>query len=180
MENIRFYSHNTPMTREKFSHLYNIMEYSFPPTERGSEALHYSEYNRPEFRCMCYEPDGVPAAFLNYYELSDDNIIFIEHFAVDISLRGKGTGSAMLKELMTSAADSLIVLEVEPPEGDAEKRRISFYQRIGLVFNPGEYFQPEFYGLSPAIPLNLMTSRPIDYEQFESVKSLIHCKVYRK
>lgn len=180
MDNIRFYSHKNPMPREKFSKLYSIMEYSFPPTERGSEALHYSEYNRPEFRCMCFEPDGVPVGFLNYYDLHEDNVIFVEHFAVDITQRGCGTGSAMLRELLNSAGNSLIVLEVEPPESEAEKRRISFYQRIGLIFNHGEYFQPEFYGKSPAIPLNLMTSRPIDEEQFEAVKSLIHRKIYRK
>lgn len=180
MENIKFYSHADPMPREKFSQLYSIMEYSFPPTERGSESLHFSEYNRPEFHCMCYEPDGIPTGFLNYYDLCEDNVIFIEHFAVDVGQRGRGTGSAMLKEFLKSAVKSLVVLEVEPPEGDVEKRRISFYQRIGFVFNPGEYFQPEFYGRSPAIPLNLMTNRPIDDEQFETVKSLIHRKIYRK
>lgn len=180
MEHTCFYSHTSPMPREKFSHLYRIMEYSFPPTERGSEKFHYSEYDRPEFCCMCYEPDGIPAGFLNYYDLREEETIFVEHFAVDRSLRGHGKGSDMLRSFIESAGNSLIVLEVEPPEGDIERRRIAFYQRIGLTLNSGEYFQPEFYGFSPAIPLMLMTNKPLSDAEFEDVKQLIHKRVYRK
>ncbi len=180
MDYIKFYSHTDPMPREKFSRLYSIMEYSFPATERGSEAFHYSEYKRPEFRCMSYEPQGVPAGFLNYYDMEDAATIFVEHFAMEPSLRGRGTGSDMLRCFLDYASDSLVVLEVEPPEGDMEKRRIAFYQRIGLILNPGEYFQPEFYGKSPAIPLMLMTNKPISDSEFEDIKQLIHKRIYLK
>lgn len=180
MDYIKHYSHNDPMPRDKFTLLYRILERSFPATERGSEELHYSEFRRPEFRCMCYEPDGIPAAFLNYFYLSDADLVFVEHFAVESTLRGKGTGSEMLRCFLEAATGSLVVLEVEPPEGETEKRRIAFYQRLGMTLNKGEYFQPEFYGKSPAIPLKLMTNRPLDDAEFAKVKQLIHKRIYRK
>lgn len=180
MEHVNIYHTNSPMERQKFSQLYQIMEYSFPPTERGSEALHYSELSRPEFRCLCYEPENVPLAFLNYYEFPDIRTVFVEHFAVSDELRGRGTGSALMEHLKRITEPFLIVLEVEPPAGQTERRRIEFYKRLGFSMNEGEYFQPEFYGKSPAIPLKLMTSRPLDDKEFSELSRLIHRRVYRK
>lgn len=180
MNNCSIYSHNAPMPREQFSQLFRIMEYSFPVTERGSEAMHYSEFDRPEFRCLCYEPDGIPEAFLNYFDFAEDNIIFVEHFAVAKELRGQGIGSVLMSYLKEITFPSLIVLEVEPPDGETERRRISFYQRLGFYLNDGSYFQPEYYGRSPAIPLRLMTTEPLDTDAFVKVRSLIYKKVYKK
>ena len=89
MENLITYSKTSPISDEKFDRLFEILEYSFPPCERGSYALHRSEFTRDEFRCMCYEPEGVPAAFINYYHLRDINALFVEHFASAEELRGK-------------------------------------------------------------------------------------------
>ena len=96
MENLITYSKTSPISDEKFDRLFEILEYSFPPCERGSYALHRSEFTRDEFRCMCYEPEGVPAAFINYYHLRDINALFVEHFASAEELRGKGVGSAVM------------------------------------------------------------------------------------
>lgn len=180
MENIELYSCKNPMPRKKFSILYKIMEYSFPPTERGSEKLHYSEMSRPEFRCLCYEPDGNPSAFLNYYDFTEQSVVYVEHFAVAQELRGKGTGSALIQYLKKSSAPSIIVLEVELPEGDIQRRRIEFYQRLGFYLNQGDYFQPEFYGNPIQIPMKLMSTEPLDNESFEKVKNLIHQKAYQR
>jgi len=180
MSEYMFYSGSSPMPMEKFSALYRIMEYSFPPTERGSERFHYSEFERREFRCLCYEPEGIPAAFMNYYDLEKNGLVFVEHFAVDESLRGQGRGSDMLQRFMEHYCRSLIVLEVEPPEGEAERRRIAFYQRMGMHLNDGEYFQPEFYGKCAALPLRLMTNRPLSKADFDDVMSTIHREIYRK
>ena len=59
MENLITYSKTSPISDEKFDRLFEILEYSFPPCERGNYALHRSEFTRDEFRCMCYEPEGV-------------------------------------------------------------------------------------------------------------------------
>ena len=142
MENLITYSKTSPISDEKFDRLFEILEYSFPPCERGSYALHRSEFTRDEFRCMCYEPEGVPAAFINYYHLRDINALFVEHFASAEELRGKGVGSAVMNSLLERSGDSLVVLEVEPPEDELSRRRVQLYRRLGFTLNDGSYFQP--------------------------------------
>lgn len=81
MSQINIYSQNVPIPVDKFDRLYHILEYSFPETERGNYRFHRNEFSRKNFRSMCFEPDGMPAAFLNYYELQDISAVFVEHFA---------------------------------------------------------------------------------------------------
>ena len=50
MENLITYSKTSPISDEKFDRLFEILEYSFPPCERGSYALHRSEFTRDEFQ----------------------------------------------------------------------------------------------------------------------------------
>lgn len=179
MENLITYSKTSPISDEKFDRLFEILEYSFPPCERGSYALHRSEFTRDEFRCMCYEPEGVPAAFINYYHLRDINALFVEHFASAEELRGKGIGSAVMNSLLERSGDSLVVLEVEPPEDELSRRRVQLYRRLGFTLNDGSYFQPPFYGNPKPLPLMLMSTRPLSASEFASTAASIHRNVYK-
>ena len=179
MENLITYSKTYPIPDEKFDRLFEILEYSFPPCERGNYALHRSEFTRAEFRCMCYEPEGVPAAFINYYHLRDINALFVEHFASAEELRGKGVGSAVMNSLLERSGDSLVVLEVEPPENELARRRVQLYRRLGFTLNEGAYFQPAFYGNPEPLPLMLMSTRPLSTSEFASTAASIHRNVYK-
>lgn len=178
MNNTVIYSSKNPMPHEKFMQLFDIMERSFPREEHGSAQLHYSELSRSEFRCLCYEPEGVPAAFMNYYDFSENSVVFLEHFAVEQQLRGNGIGSQLMQYFKEITSPSLIVLEVEPPEGEKERRRIAFYQRMGFVLNSGEYFQPAFHEGMSELPLKLMSTEPLHGARFKETAALIHKKAY--
>ena len=52
-----------------------------------------------------------------------------------------------------------MLLEVEPPEGDMQRRRIGFYERNGFCLHAYPYQMPCLHGDGPALPLLLM-SRP--------------------
>ncbi len=179
MENLITYSKTYPIPDEKFDRLFEILEYSFPTCERGNYALHRSEFTRDEFRCMCYEPEGVPAAFINYYHLRDINALFVEHFASAEELRGKGVGSAVMNSLLERSGDSLVVLEVEPPEDELSRRRVQLYRRLGFTLNEGAYFQPAFYGNPEPLSLMLMSTRPLSTSEFASTAASIHRNVYK-
>lgn len=179
MENLITYSKTSPIPDEKFDRLFEILEYSFPPCERGNYALHRSEFTRDEFRCMCYEPEGVPAAFINYYHLRDINALFVEHFASAEELRGKGVGSAVMNSLLERSGNSLVVLEVEPPEDELSRRRVQLYRRLGFTLNEGAYFQPAFYGNPEPLPLMLMSTRPLTAAEFTRTAASIHRNVYK-
>ena len=178
MENTVIYTHENQIPDEKFVQLFSIIDHSFPREEHGSFAMHRAEMRRPEFRCLSYEPDGLPAGFMNYYLFAGENIAFLEHFAVSQELRGNGAGSRIMQYFKEITAPKNIVLEVEPPEGEIQRRRIAFYQRMGFLLNDGEYFQPDFYGKTDGIPLKLMSTKPLDKQDFQRVTKLIHKRVY--
>ncbi len=180
MENTVIYNFENPMPDEKFTRLFSIMERAFPPEEHGTAAQHRAEFSRREFHCLCYEPEGAPAGFMSYYRFAEENVVFLEHFAVDQELRGNGVGSRLMRYFKEIVSPALIVLEVEPPEGEAERRRIGFYQRMGFVMNQGEYFQPDFNGTDFRLPLKLMSTAPIDGEEFQQIKVLIHKRAYNR
>ena len=179
MENLITYNKKNPIPDEKFDRIYEILEYSFPPTERGSYALHRSEFTRDNFRCMCYEPEGLPAAFINYYLLHDVDALFVEHFASAAELRGKGIGSAVMNNLLEQSGASFIVLEVDPPVDEISRRRVGLYRRLGFTLNEGSYFQPAFYGSPEPLPLMLMSTKPLNTEEFAAAAASIHHNVYK-
>lgn len=178
MENMIVYDISNPMPKDKFAKLFDIMERSFPRNEHGSAELHFREMSRPDFKSLCYEPDGDLAAFMNYYDFPEQDLIFLEHFAVMEALRGKGIGAQLMSRLKELTSPAMIVLEVEPPKGEIERRRIAFYQRLGFYLNDGDYFQPDFYGSDFRLPLKLMSTEPMDEARFEEVKSFIHKSAY--
>ena len=179
METLNLYSKKHTIPGNKFKRIFEILEYSFPPCERGNYALHRAEFNRDDFRCLCYEPAGIPSAFINYYIIAELDALFIEHFACATELRGKGIGSSLMKELLGQAGSSLILLEVEPPDNEISCRRVKFYQRLGFTLNEGSYFQPAFYGNPEPLPLKLMSNRPLSDHDFTHAVSAIHQKVYK-
>ena len=81
---------------------------------------------------MTLSENGKVLGFLNFWELSD--FVYLEHFAVDKNLRGKGLGSELIRKLSEICAGKTIVLEAEPPElNEFSSRRIEFYRRLGFV-----------------------------------------------
>ena len=77
--------------------------------------------------------------FLSAWEF--DDILFFEHFAVSSKVRNGGIGGRMLREVLAKV-NKMTCLEVELPEGELEKRRISFYERNGFCYNSYPYTQP--------------------------------------
>ena len=86
--------------------------------------------------------DGVPCGIANLYLSSVEKLKHQSLFAiiVDQEYRGKGIGTAMLKDLMRRAKDEfkIEILHLEVYEGNPAKR---LYERLGFV----EYgFHPKF------------------------------------
>ena len=80
---------------------------------------------------------------------------YIEHFAIDPSLRSKGYGTMALKTF-AHTQPTPIVLEVEPPTDVLTLRRIGFYERCGLALYDYDYIQPSYAPDRSAVPLRLM------------------------
>lgn len=155
MEKITIYSHEYPMSREYFLRLFEILEYSFPKSERRGSEEHFSEFKKPAFRSMVLD-DGTMSGFMNFWIL--DGFIYLEHFAVAKEMRGQGLGAYLMDELKKISGGLPIILEAEPPEiNDTASRRVRFYERLGFVLNGYKYLQPPYNDGEQPLPLAIMS-----------------------
>lgn len=105
-----------------------------------------------------------------------DTFLYIEHFAMDASLRSQGYGSLALQAFI-QASDRPLVLEVEPPTDALARRRIGFYQRCGLALYDFDYMQPAYTPECSPVPLCLMGTLPQE-ASLAIVAELLHREVY--
>ena len=155
MKKITVYSKKNPMSRELFSRVFEILEYSFPKSERRGFEEHLSEFQRPAFRSMVLE-DSAVLGFMNYWELN--GFLYLEHFAVAKEMRGKGLGALLMDELKKIADKQPIILEAEPPDqSDIAARRVRFYERLRFTLNKYNYFQPPYSSGESPLPLSIMS-----------------------
>lgn len=155
-----------------FPEIYRIMQASFSDDEYRPYDEQLALFEEPEYRIYY-----MPAGFLAVWEF--ESFIYIEHFAVDPSLRNSGTGSAMLQELVKQYQKP-ICLEVELPEDELTRRRIGFYERNGFVFNEYPYIQPPISKGKSPVPLRIMTYKSeITREEFQKMKEILYRRVYK-
>lgn len=175
---ITIYSPENQMPLDIFRHVFAILEYSFPETERRGFSEHFAELKKSSFRSAVISENGEVHGFINFRVLS--RLIFIEHFAVAREFRGKGLGSSALRELLANAEKLPIILEVEPAEtSETARRRIEFYKRLGFYENNGEYYQPPFGKDGKALPLILLSyPERLSGEEFSICAEVIYREAY--
>ncbi len=165
------------LKREEFDIAFAIMEASFPVTEmrtyEGQKALlengYYQLYG-------ARDKEGKVLAFIGAWEI--DDFIFVEHFAVDSSLRGQGLGARMLHKFIEEKRKA-VILEVELPDTKTAKRRIRFYERVGFYLNEYGYLQPPMREGNPLLPLQIMTwPEKIDEKEFLYYRERLYKIVY--
>jgi ribosomal protein S18 acetylase RimI-like enzyme len=153
---------------------------SFPRNERRpiSELHHLIEHEKDFHVYVVANKDNDRVGFFTYWSFS--HYIYAEHFAVNPEFRNTGIGKKIMEFLLASFKRP-IILEVETPDNEIAKRRISFYERLG--FTPWynyEYMQPPYEKEFDPVPMTLMTHGDISLDSnFENIKSDIYKKVYK-
>lgn len=152
-------------------------EDSFPTEERRDYELVLNLIaNDSRFSLTTLIRDGQYAGFITGWDFGD--FIYLEHFAIDASMRNGGIGSKALKAYL-GPLDKPVVLEVELPTDEMSKRRIGFYERLGLKLDTRTYFQPPYRKGDGFLEMRLMTYGPLDLEKdFDRVKEMIYKHVY--
>lgn len=164
------------MKKDEYSEVYQILEDSFPATERRTRQAQQSLLNEPAYQIVVCEHEGRVGAFLAYWQLED--FLFIEHFAANPKLRNHGLGGKILQDFLQNSQQRT-VLEVEPPETELAKRRIGFYIRNGMTLNTYSYQQPSMAVGQPAIPLLVMSSGgELTLREFQCFRDEVFQKVY--
>lgn len=150
---------------------------AFPASERRTpeQQRHVVDHN-PLFRFCTIQVEGKTVGFLSYWELPA--FIYVEHFAVDASLRGQNIGFMTMQELHKKSTKP-IILEVERPDTEIARRRIRFYERCGYTLWNREYLQPPYQDGYTPLPLLLMCHGHLtEAEDFSRIKETLYKEVY--
>lgn len=158
MEDILLY----PMTRADEDGIKVLYESSFPVEERRPwpeiGALHDGD---ARFTLYVLRRGGERVGMISVWRF--DGFRYVEHFAVEPSMRGTGIGRRAIDRLI-SIDSSPVVLEVEPPVGAADdmtRRRVRFYEGGGFsAFPLFHYVQPPYAPGLPSVRLMLMSTSP--------------------
>lgn len=143
---------------------WQIYRTSFPPEEQRSEDDHVRALTDPHFHADGIWTDDGLAGILYFWQYG--NTYYIEHLAVNPSMRGQQLGS---RALAAFCPGKRVILEIDPPVDDISVRRQHFYRRSGFVSNPHEYIHPSFGYSHPAHRLVLM-SYPTPLTDREAVR----------
>ena len=169
---------------EHFDHIFDLMEASFPTDEyrkREEQKLLFSE---PAYRVYGIFDDTNQGIVCFICCWNFENILYIEHFAVNPAYRNAGLGSRIIQEIPTishmNLTDGVICLEVEPPETDDAIRRIEFYKRNGYFINEFEYVQPPLSSGKAPVKLMIMTyGKSLTELEFQELKHILYKRVYK-
>lgn len=161
----------------RFNNFFKLYEASFPVEERRPSAeVKKIACSDPRFHMLeAWEGDNFKG-FFTYWDFGA--FTYGEHFAVVEEFRGHGIGSEILKHVIETVGQDLII-EVEPPVTVSAQRRIGFYERHGLKpWNDVNYTQPAYSAGLPSVPMMLMTMGFNDAAQVERAAQVIRREVY--
>lgn len=155
---------------------WQLCEEAFPAEERRTLEAQTQLLRNSIYRFITLHAEGELVGFMGYWQLT--GFVFLEHFAVTPTARGKGIGKRALEKL-GEVVQQTLVLEVEPPFNEMAQRRINFYERSGFHLNPYPYAQPPYSPEKPWVPLLLMTyPERLSLPAFQQVKEELYKVVY--
>ncbi len=163
------------LSKENFDEIFSIMEKSFPVDEYRERNKQLTLFQEKSYKVYGAR-EGDLKGFIAVWELK--GCTFIEHLAVKESYRNAGVGGALLQEIIAHYGNEKVVLEVELPLGETERRRIGFYERNGFHLNEFPYLQPSL-GSGEKPLLIMSTLSKISQSEFEPIKREIYETVYK-
>lgn len=164
------------ITEELFDVFYEFLSESFLKVEFRSYEAQKRLLKKDSYQILfCFIGDKI-VGVMALWNLED--FWFIEHFAVTTALRNKGIGKKML-DFVKLSFEKYVILEVELPYNEMNKKRIGFYQRNGFLYNDYEYYQHPLNKGDKPLPLRIMSfPNEINKEQFDKVAETLKVNVY--
>ena len=117
-----------------------LYEASFPRHEQRLPDEQRAVLSHPEYHFIQLFDGAEFVGLLLYWEAEDFR--YVEHFCVRPELRGRRYGAKALEELGRDG--KTVVLEIDPPVDDIDRRRQGFYQRCGFAVNPYPHVHPPY------------------------------------
>lgn len=108
---------------------------AFPKIERFPWMLLRFLACKNDIEFICYYEEDILCGFT--YTAKNENGLYVLFLAVNTEIRGRGYGSAILSNLKEYGNGRQILLNIEPPDAEAENaeervRRYRFYRKNGF------------------------------------------------
>ena len=136
---------------------------SFPIDERRELSVQIEVPKHGDYHFEVVLNDNVFIGFIAWWQF--EGLRFIEHFATHKNHRGRGYGKTILKKFISEDNEG-IILEVELPHSEINKRRIEFYKKLGFKLNMHEYYQLPLRKNGAKLALMVM-SYPLEVDEKE-------------
>ncbi len=165
-------------THAALKKIQSLYETAFPERERRDFSQLLTLLEVDNMQLISVEDASIAIGFLIQWEF--DKFIYLEHFAIDLSHRGKNYGSKIIQQVIQNTPKFLL-LEVEPPGDEIGARRVKFYDKLGLKICPFDYQQPPYRKNETAFPMLIMSyPRELSKVAFEQYTAIIKAEVYER
>ena len=159
-----------------FEQMYALLQSSFLREEYRDYERQKMLLNKEIYEVLLVLSGETVVGMTAFWHLSD--FVFIEHLVVNKDERSKGIGSKMLQKIKEYTSGS-VILEVELPYNEINRKRIGFYERNGFVYNNFEYFQKPLNQGDEPLPLRIMSyPNELSEEKFENIRKRLVKGVY--
>lgn len=149
-----------------FKSLYDV---SFPIFEQRTEVQQNIAFCKENYHLIAYIDENDFVGFISYWDF--ESYVYIEHFAVNSDIRGKGYGSKILN-LFIESVNKIVLLEIDPIVDEVSAARMRFYKRNGFYENIHNHVHPAYREAFDAHHLIVMsTERIISDEEYLRFKS---------
>lgn len=150
---------------------------AFPIYEQRTYRQQQWAFNNPEYQLIAYCEGDEMLGFISAWKMQD--CIYIEHFAIEETQRGKGYGSRIL-QAFCAESDEPVVLEIDPVCDAITAARLRFYQHCGFVENRFEHIHPPYRTAYNGHRLTLMsTGKELSIKEFaqftQDLKKVMAC-----
>ena len=152
----------------------NLFEEAFPEQERPPFST-IRQRDAGKFHFLVAENGSQPVGILTYWTF--DDLVYVEHFAIDEDLRNQGLGKAVFLNFLSQQQEQ-VVLEVELPNTEEADHRVEFYASMGFFQNPQPYVQPSYHNDSRTVPMIIMSKYELDDDEFSEIRTLLYREVY--
>lgn len=140
-----------------FQQAWDIYEESFPKDEKRTLSEQLKLLEKDTYTMLGHIENDTLLSILFYWQI--DTYTYLEHFAINSTLRGKNYGSKILKQFILENKN--IILEIEPIIDEITQKRLSFYEKFNFVVNKHIHFQVPFREDANDLELLLLTQNTV-------------------
>lgn len=160
MEQICIASEEHPFYKD-FVKLYIV---AFPLYEQRTALQQRWAFQQQSYSLVVFCEEGRMIGFISAWQMT--GCVYVEHFAIMESYRGKGFGNRILKSFVETVKQC-VVLEIDPVCDALTAARLRFYEHCGFVVNPYAHTHPPYReGFGAHVLTVLSTPALLDEEAY--------------